>query len=234
MPRTASSSSPSSGRGSIRIAGVSTTSAPSSRRRAASPLACARARVTATTSPWSGRRSSQAIVSRSPATGPTSVIAGGRTPSASTRAAMPASVSTTVRCPGCVPRSTTAAGSWGSRPRRREPLGDQRQVLDAHVEHERAGEARERVPVERRLGLLRVLVAGHEGDRRRGVAVGHRNPRVRRRGHAGRHAGHDLERARPPPPAPRPPRRRARTRTGRRPSGAPRACPPGRAPRAAR
>ena len=111
MPRTASSSAPSSGRGSILIAGVSTTSAPSSRSRAARPLACARARVTATTSPWSGRRSSHAIVSRNPATGPMSVIAGGRTPSASTRAPMPASVSTSVRCPGCVPRSTTATGS---------------------------------------------------------------------------------------------------------------------------
>ena len=80
--------------------GVSTTSAPSSRSRAARPLACARARVTATTSPCSGRRSSHAIVSRSPATRPTRVIAGGRMPSASTRAAMPASVSTTVRWPG--------------------------------------------------------------------------------------------------------------------------------------
>ena len=47
-------------RGSIRIAGSSTTSAPSPRRVAARPLAWARARVTTTRRPWSGRRSSQA------------------------------------------------------------------------------------------------------------------------------------------------------------------------------
>ena len=41
--------------GSIRIAGASTTAAPSARSRAASALACARARVTATVRPCSGR-----------------------------------------------------------------------------------------------------------------------------------------------------------------------------------
>ena len=82
----------------------------------------------------------------------------------------------------------------GIAPGRREPLGDQRQVPDAHVEHERAGEAGERVPVERRLGLLGILVAGHERNGRGGVAVRDRNARVGRSRHAGGHAGHDLER----------------------------------------
>jgi hypothetical protein len=56
ISRAAWATSPSTGRASIRIAGVSMTSAPSSASRAARPLACARARVTAIVRPCSGRR----------------------------------------------------------------------------------------------------------------------------------------------------------------------------------
>ena len=45
-----------------------------------------------------------------------------------------------------------------------------------------------------RLGLRRVLVAGHERDRAGAVAVRHRDPRVRGGGDARGHPGHDLER----------------------------------------
>ena len=102
-----------SSRGSIRIAGSSTTSAPRSRRVAARPLAWARARVTTTRRPCSGRRSSQASSSRRAATGPTTISAGAPMPSRSTAAAIVPSVATTVRWPGQVPRSIAAAGSLG-------------------------------------------------------------------------------------------------------------------------
>ncbi len=74
-----------------------------------------------------------------------------------------------------------------------QALGDQRQVLDPHVEDERAGEARQGVPVERRAGLGGVLVTRDERHRRGRVPVRHGNPRVRRRRHTGGHAGNDLE-----------------------------------------
>ncbi|MEJ7718148.1 MAG: hypothetical protein WKF31_09370 [Thermoleophilaceae bacterium] len=74
-----------------------------------------------------------------------------------------------------------------------EPRGDQPKVLDPHIEHERAREGRERGPVERRLGLLGVLVAGHQGHRGGLVAVGDRHAGVGGRRHPRRHAGHHLE-----------------------------------------
>jgi hypothetical protein len=77
---------------------------------------------------------------------------------------------------------------------RGEPLGDQRQIPDAHVEDERPGEAGERLPVECGLGLVGVLVAGNERDRGGGIAVRDRDARVRRSGNAGRHTRHHLER----------------------------------------
>ena len=99
------------------MAGASTTSAPSARSRAASALACARARVTATRRPASGRAaSSQASSSPSAATGPTSVIEGGRTPACAARSAMVANVPCTARWPGSVPRSTMTTGSLSGRP----------------------------------------------------------------------------------------------------------------------
>ena len=92
----------------------------------------------------------------------------------------------------------SAAGDHGRRllrvaPCRAEPLGDQREVADAHVEDERAGEAGQGVPVEHRLLLAGILVAGDEGDGGRSIAVCHGDARVGRRGHARRHARHDLE-----------------------------------------
>jgi hypothetical protein len=73
-------------------------------------------------------------------------------------------------------------------------LGDSRQLLDAHVEDERPGERGERGPVDRGLGLGRVLVAGDQRDGARAVAVRDRDARVGRGRDAGGHAGHDLER----------------------------------------
>jgi hypothetical protein len=116
ISRAACATSPLTARGWMRMAGVSTTSAPSCASRRASPLACARARVTAIVRPCSGRLSSHAISSPSFATGPTRVMAGGLTPSAATRAAISASVDTTACCPGSVPRSITAAGMSAGRP----------------------------------------------------------------------------------------------------------------------
>ncbi len=82
----------------MRIAGASTTVAPSPRSVAAIPLACARARVTATRLPPSGRASaSQPSSSCSAATPPTTVIAGALIPASATRDAMSLSVPRTER-----------------------------------------------------------------------------------------------------------------------------------------
>src|SRR5688500_7832916 len=70
---------------------------------------------------------------------------------------------------------------------------DLAQVLHAHVEDERAGKARERTPVERRLWLLGILVPRHERNGRGVVAMGDRDARVSRGSDAGGDAGHDLE-----------------------------------------
>ena len=182
------------GSGSIRIAGASTTVAPSSRSRCASALACARARVTAIVRPCSGRDSSQAICSRSAATGPTSVIAGARMPSSAARSATSASVASSVRWPGSVPRSTTATGSSGGAAALDELLRDPRQRAHAHVEDERAREGGERGPVELGLRLGRVLVARDERDAAGDLALGDGDARVGGRGDAGGDARHDLER----------------------------------------
>ena len=74
-----------------------------------------------------------------------------------------------------------------------QALGDQGEVLDAHVEHERSGEARERAPIEGRVLLRRVLVARDERDGRRLVSVGGGDAGVGRGRHSGRHAGYHLE-----------------------------------------
>ncbi len=81
----------------------------------------------------------------------------------------------------------------GIAPRGSKALGDQWQVLYAHVEDERSREARQRLPVEHRLRLGRVLVPGHESDRGGVVAVGDGDSGVGRRGDPGSHPGHDLE-----------------------------------------
>ena len=101
-------------------------------------------------------------------------------------------------------------------PRRDQALGHLGQPLDPHVEDERAGEASERVPVERRVVLggssWPVTKATAEASSRwvRGMPA-----------YAGA-ATPAVTPARPRtgfrrPPGPRPPRRRARRRTGRRP-----------------
>ena len=101
----------------MRIAGASTTSAPSARSRDARSLAWGRARVTATVTPPSGRPSpSQSSSACSAATGPTTVIDGGWIAAAVAASAIVARVASTVRWPGSVPCWTTAAGSSGDRP----------------------------------------------------------------------------------------------------------------------
>ena len=111
----------------MRIAGASTTSAPSARSRAASALACARARVTTTLRPLSGRRSNQASSSRSAATGPTIVTAGARMPARRPRRGARAWCAAS-RWPGSVPSCTIAAGSSRGAPVGDELLGDPRQL----------------------------------------------------------------------------------------------------------
>ncbi len=100
-----------------------------------------------------------------------------------------------------LPRQRAARHDRGGlspgRPAADQALGDQRQVLDAHVEDERAREARQRVPVERRLRPW-------TGPRARS-----RTPPPRRR--RGGSPGCRRRRARPPPRS-----RRARPRTRRR------------------
>ena len=119
--------------------------------------------------------------------------------------------------PGSVPRSITATGSSGGPALGLQPLGDPRQRADAHVEDERAREARERGPVERRLRLVGILVAGDEGDAAGELAVRDRDARVRRRRDA-RRSRRARSRTRCPPRAARaPPRRRGRTPADRRP-----------------
>ena len=103
--------------GSVRIAGASTVVAPSSRRRPASALAWARARVTATVRPSSGRAAaSQPSESPSAATSPMTVIAGALISCAAAASASVSTVAITWRWPGSVPRSITAAGSAAGRP----------------------------------------------------------------------------------------------------------------------
>ena len=78
--------------------------------------------------------------------------------------------------------------------------------------------------VERRVERL-ARVSGNHQEPGRQAAVRDRDTGQLRRGHGGRHTGHDLARDPGPRPAPALPRRRGRTRRGRRPSAARRACP---------
>ena len=235
MDCTASRTSAESSRGTIRIAGSSTTSAPSARSAAARPLAWARARVTTT------RRAVQgAALQPGDRLAPRRHRAGEHDRRrADRRRGDRRGQLGERRGHGSLARHRPPLDSSrrlaAVAPRRDQALGHLGQPLDAHVEDERPGKPGERLPVERRVVLGGILVPGDEGDRRGVLAVGQRDAGVRRRGDPGGDA-----RARPrtgfrPPPAPRPPRRRARRRTGRRPSGGPRCVPPGHArPSAAR
>ena len=129
---------------------------------------------------------------RGAATGPITTTAGGAASATLAAAGRCPSFASTVRWPGRVPRSTAAAGS-GVAPAAVSDATISRQALHAHVEDERSRESRQRLPVERRLLLGRVLVAGDEGDGGRVVAVGHRDARVRGPRDAGGHARDDLE-----------------------------------------
>ena len=221
----------------MRIAGASTTSAPSSRSRAASSLACARARVTATR--HAGQRPRRAQpgqlgAQRGDVADDRDRRRAGSPPRRRRRRSSPACRAPS-RWPGSVPRSTTAAGSSAGRPAGDQLLGDPRQLPDAHVEDERAGERGERRPSRSRVSGF----AGSSWPVTNATALAHaalrdRDAGVGRRGDAGGDA-----RARPRTgcrrrAAPAPPRRRGRTRTGRRPSAARPAARRARARRAAR
>ena len=179
----------------MRIAGASTTSAPRSRSRAASALAWARARVTAIVRPASGRAATSASSSCSAATGPDD--GDRRRPHAGLgRRRGDLRAAARARCAG---RAASRArrpprARRRSRPAGDEPLGDPRQRAHAHVEDERPREGGERRPVDRRVGLGRVLVAGDERHGAGHAALGHRDPGARGRRHPGGHPGHDLER----------------------------------------
>ena len=67
------------------------------------------------------------------------------------------------------------------------------EAAHAHVEDERAGEGGQRRPVDERVGLGGVLVAGDERDRCREAALRDRDAGVRRCRDARRHARHDFE-----------------------------------------
>jgi hypothetical protein len=74
-----------------------------------------------------------------------------------------------------------------------EPLRDAVEPAHAHVEDERPRERGERRPVDLRLVLAGILVAGDEGDGRGHAALRHRDPGVGRRRDAGGDARHDRE-----------------------------------------
>jgi len=74
-----------------------------------------------------------------------------------------------------------------------QALGDRSQLADAHIDDERSREARQRGPVERRFRLRRVLMAGEERHRARGVPMGDRDAGVGRSGHPGGDPRDDLE-----------------------------------------
>ena len=97
--------------------------------------------------PVSGRRSSQASARRRSTTAPTTISAGApialalRPPRRSLRVSRSPCAG-----PPSVPRSIAAAGSSGSRPAVDQRPRVSREPLDAHVEDERAGEARRAPP----------------------------------------------------------------------------------------
>ena len=115
------------------------------------------------------------------------------TASRSTASASVPSVATTVRWPVHRAAFDRRRGLVGVAAGGDQGRGVVAQALDAHVEDERAGEAGERLPVERALLLLGVLVAGDEGDRGGVVAVGDRDAGVGAGRDAGRDPRHDLE-----------------------------------------
>ena len=87
----------------------------------------------------------------------------------------------------------SAAGSSGERPPSIRRAAMPCELTYAHVDDQRAGKGRQRLPVERGLGLVGVLVAGEEGDRTGRIAMGHRYTRVGRCGDARSDPGHHLE-----------------------------------------
>ena len=94
----------------IRMAGSSTTSAPSRRNRSDSPDTRCRGRITMARTPNRGRSSCQWKRSASPQTLPTTMMAGVLTLALSASVSSVARVPSTRRCPAVQPFSSTAAG----------------------------------------------------------------------------------------------------------------------------
>ncbi len=173
----------------MRIVGASTTAAPSPRSRAASPLACARARVTATLTPASGPAREPGELVGSAATSPTTVIAGARA-SCSPSAA-------SVRAQRRADRRASRARRW--RPARRGRARARRAArrcaaAGARPCRRRACRGTRRAPPSRSVSACRIFVPGDERDGARQPALRHRDARVGGRRDAGGDAGHDLER----------------------------------------
>ena len=183
----------STGRGSIRIAGASTTSAPRPRAGAASPLAWARARVTATRGRAVGGARTRGGARAAPPTGPTRVTAGGRMPASRTRSAMSREGGEHGALAGQRAALDHGHGLVRVAPAREQALGQQRQGPHPHVEDERAREGGERRPVQARLPLVRILVGRDQGHGRGAFTVRHRYARIGGGGHARGHPRDDLE-----------------------------------------
>ncbi len=158
---------------------------------------------------------------RSFTTSPTTVIAGALKPRCLARSAMVARVPSRLSWRAVVPQRTSATRRLRRGALLHQPLRDEAEPLDPHEENLRAAQLRQLPPVERRIGLGRVLVAGDEGHHRGEIAVRHRDARIGR-GRDGRgHAGTLLERNARAHQFPRLLAPRARRRRDRRPSAAP-------------
>ena len=156
-------------------------------------LACSRARVTTTPLPRSGFFSNQASFDAREHTPPTTMMLGAANLRFSASAAHVfqgghQGLLGAARAPANERHGRVLAAAPGH-----EVARDHGQVLHAHVEHQRAVALGVDLPVVAALLLGGVLVPGDEADARGVVAVGHRDARIGRGGHAGRDAGHHLE-----------------------------------------
>jgi hypothetical protein len=73
-----------------------------------------------------------------------------------------------------------------------ERVGDRRDAADAHQQDQRAWKRRQRREIDLRFVLGRVLMPGHDGERRRQPTMRDGDARVRGSGDRRRHPGHDL------------------------------------------
>jgi hypothetical protein len=127
------------GGSTMRMVGISQTSAPRARRPEESAPACLRVRVTTMRLPKRGRDSNQLSVSRSWTTWPKTAMAGAEKPVSATRAAMVSRRPRRVCWRPVVAQRMRATGRAGSAPCGEEGLGNGGDALDAHEHDLRAG-----------------------------------------------------------------------------------------------